>query len=34
MNEVLPKPMDKASLAATVNSLVHAAMSAKTNHAL
>lgn len=34
MNEVLPKPMDKASLAATVNSLVHAAMSAKTAHAL
>jgi hypothetical protein len=32
MNEVLPKPMDKLSLAATVNSLVHAAMPAKVDH--
>ncbi|NBS77309.1 MAG: response regulator [Betaproteobacteria bacterium] len=34
MNEVLPKPMDKVSLAATVNSLVHAAMSSRTAHAV
>ena len=34
MNEVLPKPMDKVGLAATVNSLVHAAMSSKAAHAL
>ena len=32
MNEVLPKPMDKVSLAATVNSLVHAAMSSRAAH--
>jgi CheY-like chemotaxis protein len=32
MNEVLPKPMDKVSLAATVNSLVHAAMNTKVDH--
>ena len=34
MNEVLPKPMDKVSLAATVNSLVHAALSYKAVHGL
>lgn len=34
MNEVLPKPMDKVSLAATVNSLVHAAMCSRTTHVL
>jgi CheY-like chemotaxis protein len=34
MNEVLPKPMDKVSLAATVNSLVHAAMSSRAAHAV
>ena len=33
MNEVLSKPMDKAGLAAAVNSLVHAAMFAKADHA-
>jgi len=34
MNEVLPKPMDKASLAANVNSLVHAVMSSRAAHAV
>ena len=34
MNEVLPKPMDKISLAATVNSLVHAVMSSRAAHAV
>ena len=34
MNEVLPKPMDKVSLAATVNSLVHAVMSSRAAHAV
>jgi hypothetical protein len=34
MNEVLPKPMDKVSLATTVNSLVHAAMSGSATHDL
>ena len=34
MNEVLPKPMDKASLAANVNSLVHAVMSSRAANAV